>query len=182
MRNGVFVVAELTGSVRERVAEIQREVDPKLARFTPPHVTIIGSSGVGPLRFGTSAAEMRRAFEPVTSDTAPIELAFGAPLRFMQTSIIVLPLDAHGALRTLHERLVASGSAHGLSFERARFTFYPHCTLSFYPTPTPERERYLLSLRVSDPFTIASIQCYETRDPLPSRKVLELQLAKTNEQ
>ncbi|MEP6689848.1 MAG: 2'-5' RNA ligase family protein [Gemmatimonadaceae bacterium] len=172
MRNGVFVVAELAGALRERIADIQREVDPKLARSSPPHVTIIGSSGAGPIRFGTSADELRAAIAPVAADTPPIVVRFGAPLRFMQTEILVLPLDVHGPLRTLHERISASK----LSFERARFAFYPHCTLNFYPRLTPERERRLLSLRIDDEFVIDRIQCYETRDPLPSRKALELRL------
>ncbi len=172
MRNGVFIVAELFGPLRERVADIQREFDPKLARVTPPHVTLIGSSGAGPARFGTTAAQLIAAIAPIAADTPPIPTRFLRPLRFMQTQIVVLPLDVHGPLRTLHERIATSG----LEFERARFTFYPHCTLSFYPTITAHKEQRLLALRMDEPFTIERIQCYETRDPLPSKKLAEFAL------
>ena len=36
--------------------------------------------------------------------------------------------------------------------------------------------RELLDVRISEPFVIDAIQLYHTRDPQPSRKLLELQL------
>jgi hypothetical protein len=104
--------------------------------------------------------------------TAPMKLRFGPPMRFMQTEIVVLPLDPHGPLRVFHDRLASSG----LPFARARFTFSPHCTLSLYPTLTPETARELLALRVLAPATVDCIQVFQTLDPQPSRKLLELQL------
>ena len=93
-------------------------------------------------------------------------------MRFMQTEIVVLPLDPHSQLRVLHDRLAASG----LPFGRARFTFSPHCTLSLYPTLTDDVARELLSMRVLAPAVIDRIQLFQTLDPQPSRKLLELPL------
>jgi len=84
----------------------------------------------------------------------------------------VLPLDPHGPLRILHDRIVTSG----LPFQRARFTFSPHCTLSLYPSLTAETERELMSIRVREPVLIDRIVVYQTLDPQPSRKLLELPL------
>ena len=53
MKAGIFVVAELGEPVREQILEVQRWADPRLAAGTPPHVTMAGSSGVGPLPLGT---------------------------------------------------------------------------------------------------------------------------------
>lgn len=117
-------------------------------------------------------AELRKALEPIAATTAPMSLTLGNPIRFMQTEIVVLPLDPHGPLRALHERIARSG----LSFKPARFSFTPHVTMSFFPTLTPANERELLSLRVPDPAIVDRLQIYLTRDPQPSRKLLELPL------
>ena len=94
----------------------------------PPHVTIIGSSGAGPIAPATPISELQARLEPIASSTPPLTLKLGAPVRFMQTEIIVLPLNPHGPLRELHERIRRSG----LTYARPRFAFTPHITLSFY--------------------------------------------------
>ena len=99
-------------------------------------------------------------------------------MRFMQTEIVVLPLDPHGPLRVFHDQIASCG----LAFQRARFTFSPHCTLSLYPTLTRESERELLGLRVQDPAVIDKLTVYQTLDPQPSKKLLELPLSGGSEQ
>jgi hypothetical protein len=172
MKAGIFVVAELSEPVREQILEVQRWADPRLAAGTPPHVTMVGSSGVGPLPLGTSVALLREKIEPITRETAPITMKFERPHRFMQTDIIVLPLDPHGPLRELHERVAGTG----LPFERARFQFSPHATLSFYPRMTPEMLKRLLALRFDDDVVITGLQFYSTPHPQPSTRVLDLRL------
>ena len=166
------MVAELGDPVREQILEVQRWADPRLAAGTPPHVTMVGSSGVGPLPLGTSVELLRERIEPITRDTAPITMRFERPHRFMQTDIIVLPLDPHGALRTLHERVAGTG----LPFERARFQFSPHATLSFYPRMNTEMLKRLLALRFDDEVVISGLQFYSTPHPQPSKRVLDLRL------
>lgn len=170
--NGIFIIAELNGEAGDEIRRINERYDPKLARYKPPHVTITGSSGAGPIPASVSAAELREKLEPITNTTEPLTLTFGPPLRFMQSDIVVLPLDPHGALRVLHDRLISSG----LPFAPARFTFSPHCTLSLYPTLTHASERELLSVRVHTPVIIDRIQMYQALDPQPARNLLELPL------
>lgn len=171
---GIFVIAEIGGAAGDRIRDINERYDPRLARYKAPHVTIAGSSGVGPIPGPPVGGvnELREKLEPVTSNTAPLTLRFGPPLRFLQTEIIVLPLDPHGALRELHDRIATSG----VTFQPARFTFSPHCTLSLYPTLTRNSERELLAMRVTEPVLIDRITLYQTLDPQPSRKLLELML------
>jgi len=171
--NGIFILAELPGEIAERIRAINERYDTKLARYKPPHITLTGSSGAGPIPPSTDIEEMRRKIEPIAAETPPIALRFRPPQRFMQTDIIVLPIDAHGPIRVLHDRLVTSG----LPFTRARYTFSPHCTLSLYPSLDPNSIRELLNTRIPEPFVISAIQLYHTRDPQPSRKLLELSLA-----
>jgi 2'-5' RNA ligase len=170
--NGIFILAELPGDIAERVRAINERYDPKLAKYKPPHITLTGSSGAGPIPPSTSVEEMRQKLEPITATTAPISLSFQLPRRFMQTDIVVLPIDGHGPLRVLHDKLVTSG----LPFTRARYTFSPHCTLSLYQSLDPKSIRELLKTRIPEPFVISAIQLYHTRDPQPSRKLLELPL------
>ena len=170
--NGIFILSELTGEVAEKIRRINEQYDPRLARYKPPHITLTGSSGAGPIPPFVTADEMREKLLPVTSTTSPITVSFLAPQRFMQTDIIVLPLDAHGALRELHDRIITSG----LPFARARYTFSPHCTLSLYQTLDADARRDLLKVRIPEPFVISAIQLYHTRDPQPSTKLLELPL------
>jgi 2'-5' RNA ligase len=170
--NGIFILAELPGPIGDQIRAINERYDPKLARYKPPHITLTGSSGVGPIPPSVSVEQMRAAVEPITSTTAPLTLQFRPPQRFLQTDIIVLPIDPHGPIRVLHDRLLTSG----LPFTRSRYTFSPHATLSLYPSRDRKSRRELLDVRISEPFVIDAIQLYHTRDPQPSRKLLELQL------
>jgi 2'-5' RNA ligase len=168
----IFIIAEIGGAVGKRIHEIQKRYDPKLARSAPPHVTIAGSSGLGPVHAGTSVAKIRTALAAVAAETQPMELRFSAPHRFMQSNIIVLPLDPHGPIRELHDAIARSG----LKFSPARFTFTPHATLSFYPELDPGAVRTLLAERVDEPILIDHLQVYRTMEPQPSVKLLELEL------
>jgi 2'-5' RNA ligase len=172
VKSGIIIISELSGALAGHILELQRRFDPRLAATLPPHLTITGSSGMGPISTRTTPEELRRALEPVTSTTPPMELGFLAPIRFMQSNVVVLPLDPHGPLRVLHDRIKASG----LVYERPRFTFTPHVTLSFFPELTPASVRELMAVRIPDRVRVDRIQCYETRDITETKKVLDLPL------
>lgn len=172
MLNGIFILAELPETVAERVRAINERYDPKLARYKPPHLTITGSSGAGPIPPSVPLDELKKALEPIAASTPPLTLTFGPAQRFMQTNILVLPIDPHGPIRVLHDRIITSG----LPFTRARYTFSPHSTLSLYQSLDRRAIRDLLQTRITEPFVISAIQLYHTRDPQPSRKLLELPL------
>ena len=161
--NGIFVIAELDGAIGERIRALQERFDPKLAAESPPHVTLIGSSGAGPIPPETPVAMLRDAIVPVAASTPPLPLRFGRAMRFLQREIVVLPLDPHGPLRDLHERLRNAG----LPYANARWPFTPHCTLSFYPTLTPDTLRQLLAIREDREWTLRTLRVYHTHDPQP---------------
>lgn len=177
MLNGIFIIAEIGGEAGRQIREINERYDPRLARYKAPHVTITGSSGVGPIPPNVTKSELSDKLAPITTSTERMSLEVGAPMRFMQSDIIVVPLDPHGPLRVFHDRIATSG----LPFLSARFTFSPHCTLSLYPTLTREAERELLAVRIKDPIVLDSITVYQTLDPQPSKKLLELSLAGANQ-
>ena len=172
---GIYVVAPLQPSLTTTVAEIQTMFDPKLARLMPPHITIVGSSGAGPIAPDTPVERLRAAIEPIAASTTPLTLELGHPIRFMQTDIIVLPLNPHGPLRELHERIVRSGLKHA----PPRFAFTPHITLSFYRELTPDERRAVLAVRVTEPARLTEIECSLSNDPQPARELLRLPLLGT---
>lgn len=172
MKPGIVILSELHGDLRNRILEIQRRYDPKLAAGIPPHLTLTGSSGMGPIPPKTPIAELRKALEPVARETAPMTLSFLPPMRFMQTNVVVLPLDPNGPIRALHERILRSGLPH----ERPRFTFTPHVTLSFFRTLERDAVKELLALRVEDPITVDRISAHRTVNTVDTEKILELPL------
>lgn len=168
----VFVIVEVRGAVSERLHDIQRRFDPKLAARTLPHLTLTGSSGVGPIPGFVPIADLRAALAPIAAATAPFEVTFGRPERFMQSNIVVLPIDPHGLIRELHDRVARSG----LPFGRAKFTFTPHVTLSYFTTLTSEQMERLLSMRVEEPLLVDHLQCSLAREPERPVVVCELAL------
>ena len=169
---GIFVIVELTGELAVQVAAIQREHDPRLAALWPPHVTLIGSSGAGPILSDTPVDELRAKLGAVAARTPPITLAFGAPQRFPDRDIVVLPLDPHGPLRALHEQLKLAG----LRSHQARYPFTPHVTLTMFPPLARDREQRLLAVRVAQPIVVDRLRVLLTRPPQPAKPLLELPL------
>ena len=169
---GIFVVIDVRGALGERIHAIQHLYDPKLANYLPPHLTLVGSSGVGPIEASTPWDRLREVLTPITESTMSMKLEFGAPIRFMQTDIVVLPLTPNGPLRDLHERIVRSG----LTFQPARFSFTPHVTLSFFRTLAPQQKRELLAMRIDEPLVVDHLRLSLTDEPLPPRALFELPL------
>src|SRR5262249_19510373 len=172
LKPGVIVMSELRGPIAERLLEVQRRYDPRMAAELPPHVTITGSSGMGPINPEVTDEELGRVLRAVAAGVAPFSVRLEPPIRFMQSLVVVMPIDPNGPIRALHERIKLSG----LPFEQPRFTFSPHLTLSFYPELSQERLRELVRFRVAEPLVIDSIQVYRAIDLICTVKVIDLPL------
>jgi 2'-5' RNA ligase len=159
--NGIFITTELEGEVAAQVHALQEEFDPKMARYLPPHITLTGSSGAGPLPANLAVEELKAKILPVAATTPPITLTFGHPERFVGRNIVSLRLDPHGPLRDLHERLKGCG----LPFAPARYPFTPHCTINLYPELTQANLRKMLAVRVEHSFTVQTLRIYHTQEP-----------------
>jgi 2'-5' RNA ligase len=173
VKPGIIVMSELHGPLADRLREIQEKFDPRMAAELPPHITITGSSGMGPIAPSTTDEELRAALEPIAATTPPITVVLQSPVRFMQSNVVTMQIDPNGPIRALHERIKLSG----LSYEQPRFTFTPHLTLSFYPELSRTRLRELVMFRVDEPVLIRSIQAYRALDLVRTVKVLDLPLA-----
>jgi 2'-5' RNA ligase len=172
MKPGIVLLAELSGQVADRILEIQKRYDPRMAAELPPHITMSGSSGMGPIPPETTADELRGFLEPIARETAPLSVRFQDPMKFMQSNVVVLPLDPYGPIRRLHERIKTSG----VPFEKPRFAFTPHCTLSFYPELSRQKVNELLSIRIDEPVTIDRIAAFRSLTLTRTENILELPL------
>ena len=177
MKPGIVVVAEITGEVATLVHEVQQQYDPRMAAELPPHLTLIGSSGMGPISVRTDPETLREALIPATQSTAPMTLYFEPPMRFMQSEVVVLPLDPNGPVRALHEDLAERIRAAKIVAERARFTFTPHVTLSFYPELADRELRELVSMRFPEPMRIDSVAAYRATMPTGTVRLFTLPLS-----
>lgn len=173
IKSGIFVIAPIGGDVGARIAEVQATYDPRVTRLGPPHITLAGSSGMGPIAADHTVDELRTQLAPIAETTAPITLHFGRPTRFMQTEIVVLPLDPHGPLRTLHERIKTSG----LRAAPPRFYYTPHVTLSLYREQPPAALKELLALRFDEPVLVDELEVHLTRDTGETRHLVTLPLS-----
>ena len=172
-KSGIFIIAPIEGPIGDRIASLQAEHDPRILKLGRPHVTIAGSSGMGPVAANTTIEELEAALRPIADGTPPITLRFAPPTRFMQTEIVVLPLDPHGPLRTLHERIKLSG----LRAAPPRFFFTPHVTLSLYRELPKEVLNALLRERFDESVVVDRIEAHLTQDTGESRRLLTLPLA-----
>jgi 2'-5' RNA ligase len=170
VKSGIFIIAPVEGPLGARIAELQAATDPRILRLGPPHLTIAGSSGMGPIAADTPVAELDERLAPVAATTARMQLVFGRPEKFMQTEIVVLPLDPHGPLRALHEKIKTSGLRAG----KPRFYFTPHVTLSLYRELPKSVLASLLAERFAEPFEVGRMEVHLTRDTGESRRLLSL--------
>lgn len=172
MSGGIFITAELEGELAARIHALQHEFDPKMARALPPHITLTGSSGAGPLPADTPIAQLKAALLPLAARTAPVTVAFGLPERFIGRNIVSLRMDPNGPLRALHEAIKTCG----LPFQQARWPFTPHCTLNLYPELTATKLRKMMAVRITEPFTIRTLRVYHTHEPQPPTLLFEFTL------
>jgi 2'-5' RNA ligase len=173
MKPGIIVMSELRGELADRLRRLQTRYDPRMAAELPPHITITGSSGMGPISPETTDDELRVALEPIAAATMPFLVQLEPPMQFMQSTVVVMTINPNGPIRALHEQIKASG----LSYEQPRFTFTPHLTLSFYPEHSRNRLLELLSFRVNEPVLIDSMQAYRATDVTRTSRVLDLRLS-----
>jgi 2'-5' RNA ligase len=176
VKPSIVVIAELTGTIADRIHAVQEQFDPRMAAELPPHITLIGSSGMGPISVRTPPDALRDALLPAAQTIAPMTLTFDAPLRFMQSNVVVLPTDPNSPVRALHEALADGIRRAGIITERARFTFTPHCTLSFYRELPQSELRELLSLRFTDAAEVGAVQAYRATAPVGTEQIFTLRL------
>ena len=169
---GSFVLVPVEGAAGAALDAMRERHDPKLARTNRPHLSLIGSSGAGPILPDEAPERIRTALERVAATIAPFSVPASRPMRFPGTDIVSFELDPHGPLRALHEAVKGSG----LRFGPVRFPFSPHLTVNYYRTLDRTMERALLQLVLDVPIVIDRLELSRTNDPQPPSTVFGLPL------
>ena len=173
-KSGIFIIAPIPGPMGDRIAALQEAARPANPQAWPPHVTLAGLVGHGPDRreHGRRAeleAAPRRRSRPTRR---PSRSASERPTRFMQTEIVVLPLDPHGPLRALHERIKTERPAQRTA------PLLLHAARDAQPLPRAAagRAEFAAAWKFDDP-VVHEIEAHLTRDTGESTKLLTLPLA-----
>ena len=158
-----FVIADLDGAIGDRVRAIQQQFDPKLAAEAPPHVTLIGSSGAGPIPEDTPVELLREAIEPSPRRRRRSRFGSVPPMRFLQREIVVLPLDPHGPLRALHR------APEGFGNSVCAGALAVHAALHAELLSDAHARDAETAARVARtrPWTMQTLRVYHTREPQP---------------
>jgi 2'-5' RNA ligase len=172
VKPGIVIITEIGGELGDRILAEQRRFDPRMAAELPPHITITGSSGMGPIPAGTPIDVLRQALEPIGGEMPPFTVRLQPPHRFMQSNVVVFQIDPNGPIRALHDRIKRSG----LPFEQPRFTFTPHVTLSFYPELSRDRLRDALGVRIDDEVPVDRFSVFRTETLTRTQKLFDVEL------
>lgn len=119
-----YVVAEIPEPVRSEIQDMRDALGTPTARL-PVEITLLGSSGVGPIPTGTSIESILFEVESVFSSVEPWEVAFSEIRVFPNTSIAYLAPVARDSFDHVHSLLCDSS----LPRSGSLFPYNPHCSL-----------------------------------------------------
>lgn len=119
-----YVVVELPEELWQPILELRRKYEPWRAKL-PVEITLLGSSGTGPIQEGTDRELVIREVERVLAGSAPPIVQFDSINVFPSTGLYHFAIKDSTGLIELHEKLRGVS----LPLSQSLFPFTPHCTL-----------------------------------------------------
>jgi 2'-5' RNA ligase len=154
-----YVVAEIPKPVRSKVQALRESFGTPTA-LLPVEITLLGSSGVGPIPAGTSIRAIQEQIDFLFGRIAPWDVTFAGIRVFPETAIAYLaPVD-----RSCFDRVHAMLRDSTLPHTESPFSYNPHCTLRSGPATPGELSRILEHPFPGEPFRIDTISVYEFDD------------------
>lgn len=151
-----YVVAEIPEPIRSKIQAL-RELFSTSTAFLPVEITLLGSSGLGPIPVGTSIQLIEEQIDSLFSTVTPWVVSFSEIRVFPNTSIAYLAPRDRRPFDRLHEALRNSL----LPYSTSPFPFNPHCTLRS-GNATPEELTCVIGHAFpTASFTIDTISIYE---------------------
>ncbi len=151
-----YICLDLPSPVAEHVLSIRRAQGDLYRSALPAEITVAGSGGLGVVAPGQDPHSVFTALDRVAAATPPITARFGPVVRFPQTDTFVLTLSDDMPFRALQRRLETSG----IRFTASPFPFTPHCTLRSHAPVSESEVNALLSLRMTERFTLNTLTIY----------------------
>lgn len=151
-----YVVAEIPEPVRSEIQALRKSFGTPTA-LLPVEVTLLGSSGAGPIPAGTPIQTIQKQIDLLFAHVTPWNVSFAGIRVFPNTAIAYLaPVDRDGFDR-IHAILRDSSIPH----TESTFPFTPHCSLRSGPATPGELSKVLQHSFPMEPFNIDTISIYE---------------------
>ncbi len=166
-----YIVLELPEPTANTIHKIRAEQGDNFQASMPNEITIVGSSGVGPIAQDQDPDELFKVIDIIAASTPPITVSFDKVHRFPGTDIVVIKLKDETLVRSLHQRFVESG----IKFQDTDFVYEPHCTLRSKSPLTNHEMEELSRLKIEGSFTLQTLSVYAM--PPPGRLLHTTQLS-----
>lgn len=156
-----YIVLVLPESVASAIHNIRVEQGDDFQASMPEEITVIGSSGVGPIAQDQDPDELFKVIDEIAASTPPIIVSFDKAHRFPGTDIVVMKLKDDAVIRSLHQRFVDSG----IKFQNSDFPYEPHCTIRSKSPLTDQEMEKLSNLKIEGSFTLQTLSVYRMPPP-----------------
>jgi 2'-5' RNA ligase len=151
-----YIVAEIPEPVRSGIQAL-RDSFPTPTALLPVEITLLGSSGIGPVPAGTPIGLIEDQIDSLFSTVAPWEVSFSGIRIFPHTSIAYLAPADRRPFDDLHGMLRDSCIPHSVS----PFPYNPHCTVRSGNATPQELSRVLGHAFPTKSFMIDTISVYD---------------------
>lgn len=165
-----YIVLELPGPIANIIHNIRTGQGDDFQASMPAEITIVGSSGVGPIAHDQDPEEFFTAINEIAASTPPFTVSFDKVHRFPGTDIVVMKLKDETLVRSLHQKFVESG----IKFQDTNFAYEPHCTLRSKSPLTDQEMEELSKLKIEGDFILQTLSVYAM--PPPGRLLHTVQL------
>ena len=151
-----YVVAEIPEPIRSEIQALRESFGTSTA-LLPVEITLLGSSGVGPIPAGTPIRVIKEQIDLLFAPIAPWNVSFAEIRAFPNTAIAYLaPVD-----RNCFDRIHAILRASAIPHTESAFSFNPHCSLRSGAATPEELLRVLKHSFPVEPFRIDTISVYD---------------------
>jgi 2'-5' RNA ligase len=166
-----YIVLDLPKSIASTIHKIRAEQGDDFQASMPNEITVVGSSGVGPIAQDQDPDEFFKIIDEIAATTPPITVSFDKVHRFPGTDTVVMKLKNETLIQSLHQRFVESG----IKFQDIDFAYEPHCTLRSKSPLTDQEMEELSKLKIEGDFTLQTLSVYAM--PPPGKLLHTVQLS-----
>jgi hypothetical protein len=163
-----YVVAEIPEPTRSEIQALRDSFSTPTA-LLPVEITLLGSSGTGPIPVGTSISFIQEQIDSLLSTVSSWEVSFSEIRIFPNTSIVYLAPTDRQPFDHCHKILRYSS----LPTLPSKFSYNPHCTLRSGPATTLELASALERKFPQASFMIEMISVYSAHCDLVYQKSIK---------
>jgi 2'-5' RNA ligase len=176
MNTNIYICCNISGAAADSIQNIRNKYDQFTCKL-PVEITVIGSSGIGPISKDEPDNKIKNEFRAAMSGMNAFNFIFQEIDYFPNTPIFYLKPNNREYFDELHNNFKKMN----LKFMNNKFPYNPHCTLSCNPNLSKEQQRSLQNeIIYSKNIEIESISLYEfSGEPFICNKVETLYLNKT---